>query len=257
MAYLFGDTSDATVRLRLLAQVFEPSTREFIRDVVARPLALALDLGCGPGLTTRLLAEATGCRWVVGLDSSERFIEVALRGAPAGLKFRLADVTRAPLPVAGADLLFCRFLLTHFKDPETIVAGWVGQLPRRGLLMIEEPERIDTALPAFRRYLEILAPLMHSRANDLYVGARLAGFDAGPGAAMRLDRPKQLAVADRDAAAMFRLNLEAWKEDPFIGANYPAETICELAGALEAIAGRVDDCSQITWGLRQIAIEAA
>lgn len=257
MAYLFGDSSDAAARLRLLARVFEPSTREFIRDALPRAPALALDLGCGPGLTTRLLAQATGCPRVVGLDSSEPFIEAARQRATAGLEFRRADATRSPLPVAGADLLFCRFLLTHFKDAQAIVMGWVHQLPRRGLLLIEEPERIDTVLPAFRRYLKILGPLMRSRSNDLFVGARLAGFEPGGEAAMRLNRLKRLTVADRDAAAMFRLNLETWKDDPFIAANYSAETIRELAAALEPIAQRVDERSQITWRLRQIAIEAA
>ena len=93
--YAFGDTDIAARRLELLAHVFEHSTRAFLREAPAARLGLAqnlaqkiaIDLGCGPGFTTHLIAEALGFSRVVGLETSERFIELAR--ATANAAFRL------------------------------------------------------------------------------------------------------------------------------------------------------------------------
>jgi len=34
-----------------------------------------------------------------------------------GIEFVCHDVTQEPFPTASADVLFCRFLLTHLHDP--------------------------------------------------------------------------------------------------------------------------------------------
>src|SRR5690242_278432 len=73
MPYLFGDTDRAAVRLQVLAEVFAESSRAFLQDVVKMPPRLVLDLGCGPGYTTRLLDETTQCARAVGLEYSEHF----------------------------------------------------------------------------------------------------------------------------------------------------------------------------------------
>jgi hypothetical protein len=57
--YAFGDTSLAARRLALLADVFEPPSRAFLEQFAgpvssgAEPLDLAVDLGGGPGHSTR------------------------------------------------------------------------------------------------------------------------------------------------------------------------------------------------------------
>lgn len=48
-----------------------------------------LDVGCGPGRHAHALA-ARGIE-VVGLDISQRFVDLAIEGAPAGATFRRAD----------------------------------------------------------------------------------------------------------------------------------------------------------------------
>src|SRR5215471_7801964 len=73
--YTFGDSDLAAERLRLLAEAFAPSSRAFLERLAREPAAVAVDLGCGPGYTTALLASLTGARRTVGLDASARFIE--------------------------------------------------------------------------------------------------------------------------------------------------------------------------------------
>jgi trans-aconitate 2-methyltransferase len=55
--YTFGDSDEASLRLRNLANLYEPDTRSLLkRSEVDRP-RLAIDLGCGPGWSTGLIRE--------------------------------------------------------------------------------------------------------------------------------------------------------------------------------------------------------
>src|SRR5260370_22398603 len=161
--YAFGDTDIAARRLELLAHVFEHATRAFLREAPAARLGLAqnlaqkiaIDLGCGPGFTTHLIAEALGFSRVVGLETSERFIELARATANARVSFELHDVCCVPFPTGAADMIFCRFLVTHLADPADASAKWTTQLNSVGLMMLEGVEHIDTAHPALCSYVGI------------------------------------------------------------------------------------------------------
>jgi hypothetical protein len=56
--YSFGDTQIARQRLDLLSSVFDLSSRAFLHAKVLKRPHLALDIGCGPGNTTRLIGGA-------------------------------------------------------------------------------------------------------------------------------------------------------------------------------------------------------
>jgi trans-aconitate 2-methyltransferase len=82
--YAFGDSAAAARRLDLLADLFAPTTRALLERFAGRPLDLAVDLGCGTGHTTRLLASVLGPRRAVGLDQSASFVALAAAGAHPG-----------------------------------------------------------------------------------------------------------------------------------------------------------------------------
>src|SRR4029450_13566344 len=77
-------------------------------------------------------------------------------------------------PVAPADLLYCRLLLTHLPDPATAVARWATQLRPDGRLLIDEVESIETKHDVLRRYLALVADLVAHEGGELYIGPRLA-----------------------------------------------------------------------------------
>src|SRR2546428_6742954 len=93
--YTFGDSDLASERLQLLAEVFGPSSRHFLQTVGLRP-RLALDLGCGPGDTTRLLAEALSPDRTVGLERSRSFLKLARKRQTDRVSFLEHDVTEMP-----------------------------------------------------------------------------------------------------------------------------------------------------------------
>jgi len=250
--YAFGDTGIAARRLMLLANVFEHSTRAFLRDAPATRLGLALDLGCGPGFTTHLIAETLGFSRVVGLETSQRFIEIARTSASARISFELHDVCSVPFPTGTADMIFCRFLVTHLAEPADALAKWATQLNPGGLLMLEEVERIDTVHPVLRSHVGIVEAMLQSQSNTLYAGPLIAELDAWNRLQKLMSEVRRVAVVNCDAARLFRLNLQAWKEHAFIRENYSEKTIRDLDSALEAIARERATASDIEWRMRQV-----
>jgi trans-aconitate 2-methyltransferase len=259
--YAFGDSALAARRLGLLAQVFEPTSRAFLGGPAARltgrrPVELAVDLGCGPGHTTRLLVSVLGPRRTVGLDQSASFVALAAEDPPPGASFAVHDVTVVPFPCPPAGLLYCRFLLGHLADPAAALAGWATQLAPGGLLLVEEVERIRTDQPALGGYLEVAAALLASRGHALEIGPRLHRLPDPPGLARRLDRAAPLAPPAARAAAMFAQNLAVWREEAVRSGVAAAVDLDRLAGDLAAVAaGQV--AGEIAWQLRQLVFQRA
>ncbi|HEX4908643.1 MAG TPA: class I SAM-dependent methyltransferase [Actinomycetes bacterium] len=255
--YAFGDSAPAARRLGLLADLFEPTTRAFLERFAGRPLGLAVDLGCGTGHTTRLLASVLGPRRALGLDQSASFVARAAAAAPAGVTFAVHDVRTVPFPTGGpSGLLFCRLLLSHLPDPAAALAAWATQLAPGGLLLVDEVERIHTADPALRGYLEVAGALLASRGQTLEVGPVLHRLPDPPGLARGHDRIAVLAPPATAAAAMFAQNLAVWGGQALQDGVVAAPALHALAEDLAAVAagGRP---ATITWELRQLAWEAA
>ena len=72
--YSFGETDLAAERLRVVSEVFDPPSAAFVSETVRNRPRLALDLGCGPGFTTRLLSRIARPERTVGVDRSESFL---------------------------------------------------------------------------------------------------------------------------------------------------------------------------------------
>jgi hypothetical protein len=58
-------------------------------------------------------------------------------------------------------------------------------------------------------------------------------------------------VRSSDAAGMFVLNMNAWKDTEFVRANYAPESIMELEMELARIAGEESPACEIVWEMRQ------
>lgn len=252
MKYLFGDTDLAARRLEIVADVFAESTRAFVDDAAIGPTRLAIDLGCGPGCCTHFLAKLLECDQWVGLDKSERFISLARKTETDRVSFRLHDVIEVPFPVGPADLIFCRFLLTHLTEPRTVVTNWGTQLRPGGVLLMEETEWIETDNPAFATYLDIVEAMLEHQSNQLYVGRVLDGLVCGRILKKRMSRVHRFRATNKDAVTMFSMNIRTWKHNPFVRTNYSAALIGELEKNLHTITKTPGDESEIEWGLRQI-----
>jgi len=255
MLYLLGHTDIAAQRLQVLAAVFAESTRAFLRHVSRSKLALAADLGCGPGPSTHLIAETLQCDHIVELDTSQYFISLAQQTNAEGISFYVHDVTSVPFPVGPCDLLYCRFLLTHLKQPQGILERWATQLRSEGLLLMEETEWIETEHPIFTTYLAAVEALLEHQSNQLYVGQMLNNLKDTPTLKRRMSEVRRLRVATDRAAAMFFLNMQTWKDHPFIQTNYASGLIQEVERDLDTLRQNPGNTSEIVWGIRQMVFE--
>jgi ubiquinone/menaquinone biosynthesis C-methylase UbiE len=76
--------------------------------LAVRPGQRVLDLGCGPGVLTRPLAEAAGdAGLVLGVDLAEGMLALARAGAPAQLHVARMDVERLGLDSGAFDAVAC------------------------------------------------------------------------------------------------------------------------------------------------------
>lgn len=257
MNYAFGDDEVARQRLVLLAEVFNPSSRPFLVEHAPPRVRLAVDLGCGPGATTCLVAEATAAERTIGLDASPAFLTAArAQHASAGVEFIEHDVTRTPFPATAstADVIFARFLLTHLPGLADALSAWLTQLCPLGVLLLEETEEIENANPVFCRYLALAEKLVATRGATLTPGAALAELAASAPAQVLASQIRQVDVPADRAAELFARNLAVWRSDP---------AVTEAPHKLDRLAGDLDElrtagaAEQVSWHLRQLALAPA
>jgi trans-aconitate 2-methyltransferase len=250
-AYTFGDGDLAAQRLGLVAAAFEEPTRRLLKSVVASPPRVALDLGCGPGYTTRLVADTTGAARVIGIDMSAAFIDLARAARHARCEFEIRDVL-AELGHPDADLVFCRLLLAHLPDPPLVVAGWASQLGAGALIVLDEVESMDAPAPALEQYESLVVELVESRGALMYAGPVL-GAMPDRGWRRAHDAVVTWPVPVRDAAAMYRMNLATWRHDPVVRARHDDAELDAVDALLAVLTAEGDGV--VTWQLRQMALE--
>ena len=253
--YAFGDTGLAARRLARLASIFEESSAAFMRRSVDFRPRLAVDLGCGPGYSTSLVANTLKPERTVGLDNSESFLAHARTTACEGVSFQLHDITTTPFPTGLCDVMFGRFELTHLQNPETVLQLWGGQLSAGGRLLIEEVEYIDTADPMLNSYLDMQQAMLEQQGNALYIGPLLDATVDSATVKRRASEVQALGVPANQAAAMFLMNFGVWRYNGFVQRTYGAAALDDLEGHLRAVAeGRIEN-APVEWGLRQIVME--
>jgi len=255
--YAFGDSTLAEQRLTLLAQVFDPTSALFIRTAAPETINYAIDFGCGPGHTTRMLADAFPSAIVIGLDDSERFIRSARGGGDHRPQFIVHDVIGDAPPGPPADLIYARYLLAHISDSARAISRWLGFLNRGGRLLIEENQSIETQNPVFVEYLEMVANMLAGQSNNLCLGPTVNKFASSADLNCAFDEVAPVRVTDRDAAGIFRMNIETWQYNPFILENYSQHDVSSMMSALDEIRDVGGESSSITFSLRQLAFERA
>lgn len=254
-SYTFGDTGVAGDRLTLLAAVFEESSTALLESAAPSTPAIAVDLGCGPGFTTALVARVTGARRTVGLDASEAFVARArATHDDPSIAFAVHDVVHTPLPDPPADLIHARFLLAHLPDPPARLASWSSRLTRGGRIVSDETEHIDTDLAAFARYERLARAMVTHRGADLQVGQMLR--DADPPDGMRLVHSARSEVrpATATVAAIYGMNFATWRHDPFVVDSVPALELDALADALADLEGSTGE-DELVFCNRQVVYE--
>ena len=140
---------------------FEDERTRPVRDLLAALPALepriAVDIGCGPGNSTELLAACFPNATVSGLDSSPDMVAAARKRLPA-LEFTVADleewVCRPVAPNESApDVILANAVLQWSPDHARIFPALRTRLAPGGALAVQMPDNLDE--PAHRLMREV------------------------------------------------------------------------------------------------------
>jgi SAM-dependent methyltransferase len=130
-------------RQQLLEVLVAPITRRLLDSLSIKPESRCLDLACGIGQTTRLIAGYLGPEGeCVGVDQDPALIEVARAGPPAAarLAFETADASSLPFEASTFELVFTRYLLIHVAEPLAVLREMRRVVRPGGIVAAQEPD---------------------------------------------------------------------------------------------------------------------
>lgn len=151
--------------------------------------ATVVDLGCGPGNSTRLLADRWPDAEVIGIDSSETMLERARADHP-DVRFELGDMTNWS-PDEPVDVVFANASLHWLPDHSTRLRPLLEHVATGGSLAMQIPNNSDQP--------------SHAEARRI-VRDRFAGLDG-----ILSDRPVFTLEEHYDALAGPRVVVDVWE----------------------------------------------
>jgi len=177
--YALGWDDPEIARLDAQAEFLGPPTRVLLQASGLEPGMRVLDLGTGLGHVARAVSEVVGPEGeVVGLDASERMLEVAASrtDTPPNLRFVQGDVT-AWQDDEPFDAVVGRLILFHVPDPVATLRHHLAGVRRGGRVVVldydigalraEPPDRLTP------RVTEIILAAFRAAGADPTIGSRL------------------------------------------------------------------------------------
>lgn len=122
--------------------------RAFLHEIAFPPDARVLDVGCGTGVLTRMLARWPNVASVVGVDPARALLEKA-RAAAAdlpNLSFHEGDGRSLPLDGATFDIVTFDSMLSHVPGPERAIREAFRVLRAGGCLAVFDGDYATTTV---------------------------------------------------------------------------------------------------------------
>jgi ubiquinone/menaquinone biosynthesis C-methylase UbiE len=176
--YFLGHSDEEVSRLTLQDEFYRDATETLFRRAGLSPGMRVLDIGCGGGDVSMLVAGLVGpSGQVLGIDRSAEAVAAAQRRAAAAgarhVAFAVADLDRFRAE-APFDAMVGRFVLMYLPDPAATLRALLASLRSGGVAAFQEME-----MRMARGYPD--APLFE-RCIDWYASAiECAGFDSAMG----------------------------------------------------------------------------
>lgn len=147
--------------------LFEQQRTRPVRDLVAAlpggDVHTAVDLGCGPGNSTEVLAQHFPNAVVTGLDNSQNMLADARQRLP-GLTFELADIGTWD-PAQSYDVILANASLQWLPDHDQLYPRLVSKLAPGGRLAIQTPDNLQEPAHQLARQIAAHGPWAGKIAN--------------------------------------------------------------------------------------------
>jgi 2-polyprenyl-3-methyl-5-hydroxy-6-metoxy-1,4-benzoquinol methylase len=183
--YVLGHSAHEIERLSAQARLYAPFTLSFFRAAGVTEGMRVLEVGCGGGDVSLLIAQLVGANGeVVGVDQSATAIETAQQRAQDlsahNLRFLVADVTAADsaLTAAGAfDAIIGRSVLEFIPDPAAVLRAVTSYVRPGGVIAFQEVDwsgcRALPAVPTFDQCFSWGSAALQRSGADPYIGLKL------------------------------------------------------------------------------------
>jgi len=156
---------------------FEAERTRPAADLLARVPPAArrkiVDLGCGPGNSTALLADRHPQAAIVGVDSSPDMLAAARTRLPS-VDFRQGDIAEWSDP--SADLVFANAALQWVRGHIGVMARLAAELPARGCLAVQMPDNDSEPSHALMREIAATARFRDKLAGAAAARERIGAF---------------------------------------------------------------------------------
>src|SRR5262245_912750 len=161
--YVISGGKEGKERLKLLSQVLLPTTSQLLKTAGISEGMKCLDVGCGGGDVTLLMAGLVGPQGgVIGVDSDAAILALAREDAEGqhleNVEFCHSDAAICQEEEAH-DLVYARFVLTHLSEPEKCLNAMVKACRPNGLIVVEDIEFSGSFCyphcAAYQRYVEL------------------------------------------------------------------------------------------------------
>ncbi len=221
--YIISGGMDGKTRLNLLSGVLNPYTKQLLRTLGIATGSSFLDMGCGGGNVSIMVANMIGnTGHVVAVDFDDQIIALAEQDAISQGVHNISFKTASAYDVSlhhEFGTAYARFLLSHLKSPAKVLDKMMRSVKPGGKVIMEDVQFsghfCHPACDAFNQYLDYYTALALRNGQDPEMGITLfslfqqAGlsevgvdmiqptFSSGPGkwmAWITLDRIKQALI---------------------------------------------------------------
>jgi SAM-dependent methyltransferase len=159
--------------LRAFHQAFALELEQIISDLPLSSQSRVLDLACGDGFYTRLLASRAG--EIIAADLSPGYLERAQRRR-GQVRFVQADASQLPFADGTFDLVWCAQSLITLPDPAAALREMARVTRRGGVIAVLETDEFHHVLLPWPVELELeVLTALHAASRQRYgSGVRLA-----------------------------------------------------------------------------------
>jgi ubiquinone/menaquinone biosynthesis C-methylase UbiE len=176
---------DYSAELDAFHRAHRPELRQIIADLKLPLHSRVLDVACGDGAYSRLLAERLESQGIViGADLSAAYLKVAQKNSGAESEFLVAGIESLPFAARSFDVAWCAQSLVSLPKPLAVLREMLRVLRPGGLAVVLENDSLHELILPWPEELELAIRAAEWRAyratkkspQKRYLGRRLSSL---------------------------------------------------------------------------------